>query len=184
MKLEKAIKIAVEAHTGQVDKGGNPYILHPLRVMLSLNTEEERIVGVLHDVVEDCAPTDYIWDREDFSHFHKLSQIRQPEKNTWEYLISEGLNERLFEALQSVSKSPKEEADFQDLKQNASEEALRQHYIAFINRALGNEIGRKVKLKDIDDNLDVSRIASPTENDKRRLRRYKEARRILALGKE
>ena len=54
MNLEKAIKIAVEAHTGQVDKGGNPYILHPLRVMLSLNTEEERIVGVLHDVVEDC----------------------------------------------------------------------------------------------------------------------------------
>ena len=32
MNLEKAIKIAVEAHTGQVDKGGNPYILHPLRV--------------------------------------------------------------------------------------------------------------------------------------------------------
>ena len=54
MNLEKAIKIAVEAHTGQVDKGGNPYILHPLRVMLSRNTEEERIVGVLHDVVEDC----------------------------------------------------------------------------------------------------------------------------------
>ena len=51
MNLEKAIKIAVEAHTGQVDKGGNPYILHPLRVMLSLDTEEERIVGVLHDVV-------------------------------------------------------------------------------------------------------------------------------------
>ena len=59
--------------------------------MLSLDTEEERIVGVLHDVVEDCAPTDYIWDREDFSHFHKLSQIRQPEKNTWEYLMSEVL---------------------------------------------------------------------------------------------
>jgi len=54
MNLEKAIKIAVEAHMGQVDKGGNPYILHPLRVMLSLNSEEERIVGVLHDVVEDC----------------------------------------------------------------------------------------------------------------------------------
>ena len=54
MNLEKAIKIALEAHIGQVDKGGNPYILHPLPVMLSLNSEEERIVGVLHDVVEDC----------------------------------------------------------------------------------------------------------------------------------
>ena len=80
-----------------------------------------------------------------------------------------------------MSKSPKEEVDFQDLKQNASEEAVRQHYIAFINRALDNEIGRKVKLKDIDDNLDVSRIASPTENDKRRLRRYKEAREFSRL---
>ena len=61
MRLEKAIKIAVEAHTGQVDKGGNPYILHPLRVMLSIETEEERIVGVLHDVVEDCVG--WTWDR-------------------------------------------------------------------------------------------------------------------------
>jgi len=61
MNLEKAIKIALEAHIGQVDKGGNPYILHPLRVMLSLNSEEERIVGVLHDVVEDCEG--WSWER-------------------------------------------------------------------------------------------------------------------------
>jgi (p)ppGpp synthase/HD superfamily hydrolase len=61
MNLEKAIKIALEAHIGQVDKGGNPYILHPLRVMLPLNSEEERIVGVLHDVVEDCEG--WSWER-------------------------------------------------------------------------------------------------------------------------
>ena len=54
MNLEKAIQIAVDAHTGQIDKGNNPYILHPLRVMLSLENEEEQIVGILHDVVEDC----------------------------------------------------------------------------------------------------------------------------------
>ena len=53
MNLERAIEIAVEAHKGAKDKGGNPYVLHPLRVMLSLRTEEERMVGVLHDVVED-----------------------------------------------------------------------------------------------------------------------------------
>src|SRR5687767_2629355 len=51
--LERAIAIAAQAHAGQVDKAGQPYILHPLRVMLRLATEEERIVGVLHDVVED-----------------------------------------------------------------------------------------------------------------------------------
>jgi len=53
--LERAISIAAEAHAGQADKAGERYILHPLRVMLALSTDEERIVGVLHDVVEDCA---------------------------------------------------------------------------------------------------------------------------------
>ena len=94
MNLEKAIQIAVEAHTGQVDKGGNPYILHPLRVMLSLNTEEERIVGVLHDVVEDCDG----W--------------------TWERLKEQGCNATLIEALQSVSKTPQEEAEYRSLSED------------------------------------------------------------------
>ncbi len=52
--LERAIAIAAEGHAGQTDKGGAPYILHPLRMMMSLSTLEERIVAVLHDVVEDC----------------------------------------------------------------------------------------------------------------------------------
>ncbi len=52
--LARAIEIAVAAHAGQTDKVGAPYILHPLRVMHSLTSEDERIVGVLHDVVEDC----------------------------------------------------------------------------------------------------------------------------------
>ena len=51
MNLERAISIAVEAHKGQIDKAGAPYILHPLRVMQSLETDLERIVGILHDVV-------------------------------------------------------------------------------------------------------------------------------------
>lgn len=51
--LEKAIVIATQAHTAQVDKGGNPYILHPLRVMLKMSTEEEMVAAVLHDVIED-----------------------------------------------------------------------------------------------------------------------------------
>ena len=51
--LERAIEIAVSAHRGQQDKGGAPYILHPLRVMLRMTTLEERIVAVLHDVIED-----------------------------------------------------------------------------------------------------------------------------------
>lgn len=51
--LQIAIKIAEIAHYEQFDKGGVDYIQHPLRVMLMGATEEERIVGVLHDVIED-----------------------------------------------------------------------------------------------------------------------------------
>jgi GTP diphosphokinase / guanosine-3',5'-bis(diphosphate) 3'-diphosphatase len=55
--LERAIAIAAEAHSGQVDKAGQPYILHPLRVMLRLSSNDERIAAVLHDVVEDTHVT-------------------------------------------------------------------------------------------------------------------------------
>ncbi len=55
--LEKAIELAVKMHQGQVDKAGQPYILHPLRVMFRVEGELARIVAVLHDVVEDCGIT-------------------------------------------------------------------------------------------------------------------------------
>ena len=51
--LEKALQISAKAHEDQVDKAGQPYILHPIRVMLRVQTEAERITAVLHDVVED-----------------------------------------------------------------------------------------------------------------------------------
>ena len=57
MNLEKAIKIAVKAHSGQVEKNGDPGILHPLRVMHSVSTNEEKIVAVLHDAIEDSKLT-------------------------------------------------------------------------------------------------------------------------------
>ena len=53
--LERAIEIAARAHAGQTDKGGAPYVLHPLRVMLQLRDPVAQIAAVLHDVVEDCA---------------------------------------------------------------------------------------------------------------------------------
>lgn len=55
--LEKAIQVAAMAHQGQVDKSGEAYILHPLRVMMSCQTSDERIVAMLHDVVEDTEVT-------------------------------------------------------------------------------------------------------------------------------
>ncbi len=55
--LEDAIRLAADAHRGQLDKCGQPYILHPLRVMLRLEGQTARIVGVLHDVIEDTRYT-------------------------------------------------------------------------------------------------------------------------------
>jgi (p)ppGpp synthase/HD superfamily hydrolase len=55
--LEKAIEIAARAHTGQVQKNGLPYILHPLRIMFQVDLLEDKMVAVLHDVVEDTDVT-------------------------------------------------------------------------------------------------------------------------------
>jgi hypothetical protein len=55
--LEAAIRLAVEAHAGQRDKAGKPYILHPLRVMQGCETEILQTIAVLHDVIEDTALT-------------------------------------------------------------------------------------------------------------------------------
>ncbi|HZV07357.1 MAG TPA: HD domain-containing protein [Gemmataceae bacterium] len=55
--IEKALQIAAKAHEGQTDKDGQPYILHPLRVMQRVEGMEAQIVAILHDVVEDTKVT-------------------------------------------------------------------------------------------------------------------------------
>ena len=50
--LHKAITIAFEAHKGQSSINGEPYILHPLRLLIKSKSNEERIIAVLHDVIE------------------------------------------------------------------------------------------------------------------------------------
>ncbi|MBM4025400.1 MAG: bifunctional (p)ppGpp synthetase/guanosine-3',5'-bis(diphosphate) 3'-pyrophosphohydrolase [Planctomycetes bacterium] len=55
--LEAAIRLASEKHTGQTDKAGAPYILHPLRLMMRMDEDVLRMAAVLHDVVEDTPTT-------------------------------------------------------------------------------------------------------------------------------
>jgi (p)ppGpp synthase/HD superfamily hydrolase len=57
--LQRALEIAVESHQNQKQKDGSPYALHPIRLSLTLETEEQKIVALLHDVVED---TDWTFD--------------------------------------------------------------------------------------------------------------------------
>jgi (p)ppGpp synthase/HD superfamily hydrolase len=51
--IEKSLAIALKAHAGQLDKAGQPYILHPLRIMAKMETDEEMAVALLHDTIED-----------------------------------------------------------------------------------------------------------------------------------
>lgn len=73
--LQRAIEIAVSAHRGQTRKDGSPYVLHPLRLMMSVNASDERIVALLHDVVEDTSITSDDLEREGFSE-HVLAALR------------------------------------------------------------------------------------------------------------
>lgn len=57
INTQKAMRIAYEAHHGQVDKSGVPYIYHPIHLAEQMQTEEECIVALLHDVVEDTEIT-------------------------------------------------------------------------------------------------------------------------------
>ena len=65
--LLKAIYMALENHADQMDKTGKPYYLHPLRVMSKMEKDDERIVAVLHDIIEDTPITSIILTEDGFS---------------------------------------------------------------------------------------------------------------------
>ena len=134
--LERAIQIAAQAHAGQVDKAGQPYILHPLRVMLRVDGDHERIAAVLHDVVEDSDVTVAQLEAEDFP----------PE---------------VLDAVRALTKLPGETR------------------IDAAARAARNPVALVVKLADNAENMDLSRIASPTAKDHARLEEYRAVRKLL-----
>lgn len=86
--LDKAIIIATAAHTGQTDKAGHPYIMHPLRVMLAGETLDEMIVGVLHDVIEDTELTRYDLEEEFPEHIVEAVEVltRLEEETYFEFV--------------------------------------------------------------------------------------------------
>lgn len=137
--LERAIEIAVTAHKGQRDKAGGAYVLHPLRVMFSVNSTIEMIVAILHDVVEDTS-----WTADE--------------------LRAEGFGDEVLAALDGVTCRDGETYD------------------DFIERAAANPISRAVKLADLEDNMDLRRLAEVGEKDQKRLAKYVRAwRRLKSL---
>lgn len=133
--LEKAIRIAVNAHYGQKDKGGDPYIFHPFRVMNACSSLEAKIVAVLHDVVED---TDIEMD-----------------------FISAEFPIEILDALKLLTHTP--EVDYMD----------------YVQGTKNNPIAREVKIADLKDNYNVSRIMNMTDKDIERLKKYIAALKIF-----
>jgi (p)ppGpp synthase/HD superfamily hydrolase len=134
--LERAILIAAQAHLGQRDKGGAPYILHPLRMMMRLESEDSMMAAVLHDVVEDSDWT--------------LEQLR-----------GEGFSEEVLQAVDCLTRRDDESYD------------------EFVARAQANPTARRVKIADLEDNMNVKRIGEMTPKDLARIKEYHRAWRAL-----
>jgi len=137
--LEDAIALASLAHKGQCDKADAPFILHPLRMMLKMQTDAERMVAVLHDVVEHTAYT--------------LDGLRHL-----------GFPEEVIEAVDALTRRREEGETYEE----------------FVARAGRNPLARGVKIADLEDNLDLTRIAASTKKNQRRAERYQRA--LEALG--
>lgn len=125
-----AIVIATQSHINQIDKAGQPYIDHPLRVMTAGQTLPEKIVGVLHDAVEDSDLT--------------LAELAES-----------GFPKEILAAIDAITKRDHESYD------------------TYLERVMANAIALRVKIADMTDNMDISRIAHPTAKDWTRLEKYK-----------
>jgi len=134
--LDQAISIAVKAHSGQFDKAGRPYILHPLRLMFRFEDEPEMIVAVMHDVIEDS----------DF---------------TYEDLKKLGFSTEVIAAIDCLTRRENED------------------YENFILRASQNILAKKIKIEDIKDNLDLTRLNNITKTDLQRIEKYHRALKVL-----
>lgn len=140
--VENALQIALEAHAGQTDKAGAPYVLHPIRLMLRMKSETMQAAAVLHDVLEDSSFT--------------RSDLRNRE-------------------------IPKEVIGLVDCltKQDDEDTGDDEGYERFINRIAGNPTAARIKMADIEDNLDVLRISELRRKDLDRIRRYHRAWQVL-----
>lgn len=138
MTLDRAIEIAREAHAGQVDRGGHPYIEHCLRVMDAMETDNQKIVAVLHDLIED---------------------VRR--RTVAQYLPE--FPEKLLRVLRTLSRG------------------RARSYREYIGRIACDELARRVKIADLKDNLDLSRIPNRTAKDLGRVKKYKIALAFLEM---
>jgi (p)ppGpp synthase/HD superfamily hydrolase len=143
MTLDEALRIAVDAHADQPDKAGKPYILHPLRVMLTVESpslDSARKVAILHDVVEDSP-----WTVESLDAKYGLT----PEEQVALRLLSHAHDD---------------------------------DYDTYVAKLASNPLAAAVKVADLRDNLDVTRLEEVTERDAKRISKYLRSLRTLTAG--
>jgi len=128
--LSRMIRIAANAHEGQFDLGGHPYILHPLRVMnWNPNFDfAQKCIAVGHDLFEDT------WVDEKF--------------------LREGFDDRVINGIHSLSKIKGES------------------YAQYKNKVMSNLDAIKVKMCDLRDNSDITRLKGVGPKDLERIQRY------------
>lgn len=162
--VEDAEQLARLAHVGQTDKAGADYIEHPLRVANSFATQEV----AANDEEQDYANFDYERQHE-ISNLQIIALLHDTIEDTWvtaEYLERSGYEPEVIAAIEALTKLPDEEGS------DAG-------YEKFIRRAASNPLALRVKIADIKDNMDLSRIANPTDKDHARIAKYRKALKYL-----
>lgn len=144
-QLSKAILIATLAHEGQFDKGGNPYILHPLTVLHKLRSsnEDEQVAAVLHDVIEDCSGK-------------AINLPNGTKEISYQMLVEEGISDRAIQILRLLTKVPGQTA------------------LEYQVGVLSDVGAMRVKREDLRTNSDLRRLKNRniTEKDIARVAKY------------
>jgi len=138
-ELVQALRICVDAHKHQCDKGGMPYCFHPISVMNNVKGVNEKITALLHDVLEDSN-----WEVKD--------------------LISERFCTEIIDAVILLTKNPNVD------------------YMEYIKNLKNHNIAKQVKIADLKDNMDLSRLKEISKRDLIRNDKYLVALNFLNKG--
>ena len=142
-KLGKAIALAATAFENEDDQGGRPYILHCIRVMMRLRTDDDRlnIPAILHDVIED---------KPEFGdHLDRLE-----------------LTSGMLHTLDCLT------------------HRKREPYTTYLGRISTDKWATMIKLSDLRDNSDITRLKGVTAKDHARIEKYNNAYHMLSMALE
>lgn len=121
-QLILALELAIKNHKSQIDKSGKPYILHPLHVMETVESDDAKIVAILHDIIEDTPVTK-------------------------EFLLDAGFPSHIVEAICTLTKEDDEDY-FEYVKKVAQNELAKEVKLADLRHNM--DITRLKTLKDRD----------------------------------